>query len=47
MLKRIALSVVFVAVAFAGVGIAKAQSKIDVTPKAPQGFCWPVSFPGC
>lgn len=46
MLKRIALTAVIVATAaFAGVGVAKAQTSgakaktIDVTPKAPQGFC--------
>jgi hypothetical protein len=52
MLKRIALAAVFVAsAAFAGVGVAKAQSSgvkaktIEVTPKAPQGFCWPSGMP--
>ena len=51
MLKRIALTALFVATAaFAGVGVAKAQSSgakaktVDVTPKAPQGFCFPA---GC
>ena len=45
MLKRIALAaVVVVSAAFAGVGVAKAHSgvkgpTIDVTQKAPQGFC--------
>ena len=52
MLKRIALTALIVAAAaFAGVGVAKAQSSgakaktIDVTPKAPQGFCWPAGMP--
>jgi hypothetical protein len=51
MLKRIALTAVFVATAAFGVGVAKAQSSgakaktIDVTPKAPQGFCWPAGMP--
>jgi hypothetical protein len=41
MLKRIALAAVFaVSVAFVGVSVAKAQT-IQVTPKAPQGFCFP------
>jgi len=44
-LKRIALAAVFVvSAAFVGVGVAKAQSgvkspTIQVTPKAPKGFC--------
>jgi hypothetical protein len=48
MLKRIALAALFVvSAAFAGVGVAKAQSSgakgktIEVAPKAPQGFCFP------
>jgi hypothetical protein len=47
MLKRIALSALFVATAaFVGVGVAKAQSgtkakTADVAPKAPKGFCYP------
>lgn len=52
MLKRIALTAVIVATAaFAGLGVAKAQSSgakaktIDVTPKAPQGFCFPRGNP--
>ena len=52
MLKRIALTALFVATAaFAAVGVAKAQSSgakgktIEVTPKAPQGFCFPRGNP--
>jgi hypothetical protein len=55
MLKRIALATIFVvSAAFAGVSAAKAQSgakapakieKIDVTPQAPHGFCWPPGMP--
>ena len=48
MLKRIAITALFVAsAAFAGVGVAKAQSSgvkaktVEVAPKAPQGFCYP------
>jgi hypothetical protein len=48
MLKRIALTVVFVATAaFVGTSVAKAQTAgakaktIDVAPQAPQGFCFP------
>ena len=51
MLKRIALTAVFVATAaFAGVHIAKAHSgaakggKIEIAPQAPKGWCFP---PGC
>jgi hypothetical protein len=48
MLKKIALTlVVVVSAAFAGVGVANAHSgakvsTIDVSPKAPQGFCFPM-----
>jgi len=52
MLKRIALTALFVAAAaFVGVGVAKAQSSgakaktIEVTPKAPKGFCFPWGTP--
>jgi hypothetical protein len=51
MLKRIALTAVFVATAaFIGVSAAKAHSgakvkSIEVAPKAPQGFCWPYGMP--
>jgi hypothetical protein len=50
MLKRIALAaVIAVSAAFAGVGVAKAQSGVkaptfDAT-KAPKGFCFPVGMP--
>jgi hypothetical protein len=50
MLKRIALAaVIAVSAAFAGVGVAKAQSgvkapKIDAT-KAPKGWCFPAGNP--
>jgi len=53
MLKRIALTAVFVATAaFVGVGVAKAQSgtkakTIEIAPKAPKGFCWPSMIPAC
>lgn len=53
MLKRIALATVLVvSAAFVGVGVAKAQSgvkapTIQVTPKAPKGFCFPSGMPGC
>jgi hypothetical protein len=53
MLKRIAISAFFVvSAAFVGVGVAKAHSgvkapTIDVTQKAPKGFCWPSMIPGC
>ena len=51
MLKRIALTAVFVAAAaFVGVSAAKAHSgakakTIEVAPKAPKGFCWPAGTP--
>jgi len=46
MLKRIALTAVFVATAaIIGVSAVKAKStKIEIAPQAPRGFCIP---PGC
>ena len=55
MLKRIALTAVFVATAaLVGVSAAKAHSgakkanaasSFEMVPKAPKGFCWPPGFP--
>jgi hypothetical protein len=46
MLKRIALTALFVvSAAIAGAHIAKAkQTKFEMVPQAPKGFCFP---PGC